>query len=1341
MNAIMNKNTGKLLVAVLAMAMIIAGTAVVLSDSVNAVIEEGDVAQIGDEGYQTLDDAVSAAQPGDTIILLDDVTLTKSITVIGLNIDGADYTINTVSYQINFQGTDNSISNVTLNSSADVATIDVSGNAQVEINNCKFTGTSTTAVYVNFAESTKVTIIGSDISDDKMKEVILALGDNQSGNVSIENSTDVRVNIADATSASEITYGENLQITGSSVDRLKVDANTSMTIPSGERLAVNTVTGAGSLIVDEGGSFTAVTNEMTGDYTNDNPRTGLDQSIIAVENPDLSFSGEVYLAGDLVIPEDKTLTFRSGSTLDLSGKTLTVNGALVIESGAQVFGVGTETIVLGATGSIQNDGVIGYGSEVTVKAVSADADNYVTMMNVEGVSFGIETVYEGSTPIYTLTVSGDIYSTSGDFNTYTLDIVKSKIVGELNTDSEITVGAQGAIITNGAVFNMDGTATGDITMQNGSTLNITGDVNGLTVNAETGDFATADKTNDKNFAYGKSTVTFTDVTDIQLTVQSSTYTEDKKAMTEQVLYISGTVSYLGEKESGEIEIVNTDATGYSNPAVTKIAADTVLALDDGMKFIGGGIVVLGEIQTTGDGSNVTDYVGTEYTVTDAADRTKKTTYITTFELALADIATADKQTITVHGPVEVTTGFILADDQTIDINDATMTIGTDAKVELQNGATIDGTVQEVKGILYVYKGGVMRNEPVMYAVSGTNKTTGDKMYAGLEAAIANSQPGDVITVVAKGYENGVIVENNLEIPADRTVIIDTDKTVTFEKNLTIAEGATLTNKGIVNMSGDKAVVTVNGVFDNSATNMLNFVKATNGNVNIGGQYIVPITEDFTTVQYSVNGAYYNSEGKRIVTTFAKAVTATGAVEGDQPVKVIGKITESGEVTVDTDTVTIIGEASLGTVTVDNTDIVIDGTLTATVNGAYGADGSTSVASIVLTKATDMTVSNYSGVDDMNVTNWYNSISAVNGNVNIASGEVILTASGSASADENSVLKVSSGATLIVDAADNGTLTLTDAEYLTVEGTVIIESPVLFNANVAIDGTLDVRNDLTVSSNTKLTITGTLTVSADDENPATLTVEGRLNIGETPELVSATAAGTANGTITVSGGVIVVYNGASVADATIISGVTEQEPTAFVVNGYNYATVYGVANVNYLDDEIIDLKDIKGDSTDGHAPVDWYADGAKIETPANVAVGTYSEVSTTLAWEDVNVTVSVGPGLEVYIDDLKTEGMNIPLSVGDHTITVYIKPNYEGTPEITLNGQVISGGSFTLTADMIDGDNILYVTGASPADSTIVIDGGNDGESDGLGLTDYLLIILVILIVIMAIIVALRLMRS
>lgn len=81
MNANVNKtNTGKLLVAVLAMFMAVAGTAIVFSDDSSAEIATTDVASIGDEGYATLDAAVDAANESpesDVIILHSDATLSK----------------------------------------------------------------------------------------------------------------------------------------------------------------------------------------------------------------------------------------------------------------------------------------------------------------------------------------------------------------------------------------------------------------------------------------------------------------------------------------------------------------------------------------------------------------------------------------------------------------------------------------------------------------------------------------------------------------------------------------------------------------------------------------------------------------------------------------------------------------------------------------------------------------------------------------------------------------------------------------------------------------------------------------------------------------------------------------------------------------------------------------------------------------------------------------------------------------------------------------------------------------------------------------------------------------
>ena len=1341
--------------------MIVAGATIIISDN---EVSAADSISFDNEGKA---------------VLIEDTTLTNALTISeGQTLDLAGFDLNVPSIIMNGGtitdskwtesstnkisleaaisvngGSDSTISNVTITTTSSYA-VGVSYGISATLDNIKFDGSYPTAVYYcsNTTAST-LEVIDCDFGGKLINYDAQATA----GSVQVSGSTNVSLGLLNnSTGAAEFTVGEQIVVENSSVDTVMVgyagQLNTTFVIPAGERFACNEIVpgsddGSNAFIdVQEGATFTAAKNSIPADnVTNDNPRTGLDQSIIAVENPDLSFSGEVYLAGNLVIPEDKTLTFRSGSTLDLSGRTLTVQGTLVIESGAQVFGVGTETIVLGATGSIQNDGVIGYGSEVTVKTESVKGGS-VTMMNIEGISFGIETTYDGATAKYALTVSGDVYATAGDFSEYTLAISGAKIVGNFTTDTETTVTSTDAIITKSATYTMEGVITGSITMTEGSTLLITGTANSTSINAETGDFATADKTNNTNFSYATSTVTLTDVTDVELYVLATTYTENKTAMTEQALYIRGTTSYIGEEKSGTIDITNADVSGaYSNEAVVKIAENDVLALDKETKFNGDGIIVLGQIQINDkEGKNVTEFVGTKYSVLDAVDKTKGTTYITNFEAALSKIAEADKQKIVVYGTVEVEEGFVLADGQTIELSTsdiaAKMTIGADAKVEISKGAKISGTIEEVKGIVYVYKGGILSNEPGKYAVSSTNKTTGDKMYAGLEAAIANSQAGDVITVVAKGYntEDGVIVKENLSVPADRTVVIDAGKVVTFNKNLTIDEGATLTNKGTVKMVGEKAVVTVNGTFDNTAGNL--DAKA-DANVNANGQYVIAYQATFPTTTYKINGAYYADEGKYIVTSFSKAVAATGAQQGDQPVTVIGKVSESGNFTVDTDTITIVGEATLGTITIDNADIIINrgGFLTATIVGAYGADGSTSDASMVLSKATEMTVSNYSDVDEMNITNWHVSMNNVNGNVTVATGEVVLTAYGKVTADAKSVLKVASGATLIVDA--EGILELENAQFLTIEGTVVVESPVTINTDVVIAGTMDVRDALTIGNSGKLTITGQLLVSADEENPGTLTVEGRLNVGKTPELVSTTATGTVTGTVTLSEGTVVAYNGASIADASFVNGIgTAFESTKFMVNGYAYATVYGSGNVTYLDKEIIDLKDIKGSSTDTKITVEWYADGSKIDTPGNVAIGTYPEVSTTLAWEDVSVKVSVGPGLQVYIDDLSASG-DETFSVGEHKITVYIMPNYEGTPTITLNGQVITGGTFTITADMIDGDNILYVSGVSPSDSTIVIEGGNGESDDGMSLTDILLIVLVVLILVMAIIVALRLMRS
>ena len=78
--------------------------------------------------------------------------------------------------------------------------------------------------------------------------------------------------------------------------------------------------------------------------------------------------------------------------------------------------------------------------------------------------------------------------------------------------------------------------------------------------------------------------------------------------------------------------------------------------------------------------------------------------------------------------------------------------------------------------------------------------------------------------------------------------------------------------------------------------------------------------------------------------------------------------------------------------------------------------------------------------------------------------------------------------------------------------------------------------------------------------------------------------------------------------------------------------------------------------------------------------------------------------------------------------------------MTVNGTAVTGNAFTTSGtDAEDTQVTIYLQGINASAPETPSTGGS--SDDGMGLTDYLLIILVVLIVVMAIIVALRLMRS
>ena len=171
-----------------------------------------------------------------------------------------------------------------------------------------------------------------------------------------------------------------------------------------------------------------------------------------------------------------------------------------------------------------------------------------------------------------------------------------------------------------------------------------------------------------------------------------------------------------------------------------------------------------------------------------------------------------------------------------------------------------------------------------------------------------------------------------------------------------------------------------------------------------------------------------------------------------------------------------------------------------------------------------------------------------------------------------------------------------------------------------------------------------------------------------------------------------------------------------------------------------------------------ADGEKIGTDNPVNVGEAEAVYANLNYNIYTITVFADPGINaVYIDGqlmpkgyftvvdnatgelTQVAGFQIKVAAGTHEITYKLNNYFSGEANMTVNGTAVSGNTFTTSGTTTADKNVtIYLQGIDASAPETPSTGGSD---NGMGLTDYLLIILVVLIVVMAIMVAMRLMRS
>ena len=598
-------------------------------------------------------------------------------------------------------------------------------------------------------------------------------------------------------------------------------------------------------------------------------------------------------------------------------------------------------------------------------------------------------------------------------------------------------------------------------------------------------------------------------------------------------------------------------------------------------------------------------------------------------------------------------------------------------------------------------------------------------------------------------DNGIVsVIRDVEIKDGVTLVVPAIN------QLVISEGVTLTNNGTLDVRGSINAVDENNAAGEFGTETVDEDDNEYAVIANNGTIVSVSKMDYS--KYQIAGAYYTINGKFYITPVEDAVAQIGNTETDSitvygentvgTVAFVGTVEEPVKVVLDA-TADITAES----MTVTNGSIIaaagaeLDGTYggsTGTVvlaNMAVGTDGLTIEDKAVTVSEQTSQVTYVSGDLDA-VTDTNNKlVSSVefNGAVTVSKAELNIDM-----IDSDDETSVASGATLSIVGA--GAKVITD-QGMNVNGTLTVDD----SGNYA--GPLNVLGTLNVMGKTEKTSAGSITV-------------GTLMIGASNFDYGADTAAAVNGDIS-GANAIYVFSQAVLDDAA--KKVVEADgvdSTEFYVEDSLWMTVYdngtegiAITENNKVGDVTTLVTRIVPSELTNSVFGYWQTlkDGQYSRITTEVDVGDVDAVYASINYDIYSVTVVADPGIDaVYIDGkLMTkgfydvyetgqlvEGFRMNISAGEHEITYKLGNYFSGEANMTVNGEAVTGNVFTTSGtDPEDTQVTIYLQGIEAAAPDTPTQGGS--SSDGMGLTDYLLIILVVLIVVMAIMVALRLMRS
>ena len=1318
----------------------------------------------------------------------DAVSITKSnVTVTGEGIfqlaNGAELTAtgSTITAPtINIRGTDATLS-ATVNGGTLNGNITGDGTAA---NNLKLTGVTldeaTLSDDVTMDKNSTVTTTGNSVVTS-FEQLQAMLKDTNatviaSGNIEVDESFTIGANQEVTFQNATVTYiGNNVKIT---VEGALNTDNSYLYIPVDvDEDAVVTTSNTHTLVSE--GDLQANTQVGFGDTL----------TLTGIVSDDLRV--DVY---GTLITSDLTV---NGVVNAYAGSDITINGTVIV---AKQFKMYDSDLELAGTITVRNDTnggaqfVLNGTSTVTVlengtfnvnKGTSNTAQKNPNFLEVDdSATFTVEG---------TLNITGTLNGAVQDKGTVTFNgtagttasvVVYEGVTLEITsvTGNDLTITTNSAAIIADYIGEETFTATADEKASYGNNL-VLNNVRGVTVSV-----AVIEETYDNAAGDDKVRIYSVDMTVAGTVSKVTTATSGSIVINGSATPVTGLkagTSVAGAMTVGDLSLGRNleitfngvvDITGTLNANVTAGSNDEGITLTNSATSLTvSGTMVLGEGVNT---INTTGLNAAYYMVTASGESTgtTETRYYTNFANAIAAIGDADDDMVLIYGNVKVSADAEIADGMTVQIQSAgKLTIDVEAQLTVADGGVLDVSAGNatnktvaVEGVLVITNNGTGLTGNANAIDYDVLKTLGSTdTYSSLTYALANAQAGETITLSKE-----VTLKTNTTIPEGVTL-------QTGRNSVTINEKVTLTVNGTFAVQNGGSV-TLKGTGDKKADIIVNGVMSVAGATSV----------DNMANTYGVSGAYYIQRNVGYITNVAYAAENVNR----DTVTIMGQV-NAGDVTFTADnsglTVNVQNipgstddtVVSAGTITlVGSTFQIVSGTFTGTISAA--ADGAT--ASIDLDKAGTLTgkaiviASDVDSTVDGDVDVLYLNGYIQTGSVTIASGTVtvpeysnytydLVLNSNDNQADGEGSIAVASGATLDFEESTETWIQVidekTDATVMAVDGTVDLAGTLYFTSPVVVAGILNVNDNgaLLVQGSGSLTVTGTVAVTEAEDETASFTVDTVLIVGEKP--ITLGAAGAITGAVEIDGtGYIKAYPGADLSAAKINwnDGTEESDAvdTVFNINGTVYMTIYAAADDKVTIQTVLKAEEfelvgydvgLKGDTLAPEVQIlyldtNWFtadtmlanqkvASGSYIGTEANASI--YAAVEASY----VKGTISEGTGLDLYIDNVRYSYENFVngLQVGTHTVSFEVTAGYDGSnAKITFNGQTVENGG-TITIEAGATSFTLVANGAVPA--TSVSGGSTSGGDDGMGLTDYLLIILVVLIVIMAIMVAMRLMRS